>query len=93
VNFHWYIGDPAALREAFAYMSAATGLPPITNEIGQRDLSPETTVRMMAEVLRLGLPYAVWYFSDARLARGLIDQGGSLRPTGETFKEFIEANS
>lgn len=94
VNFHWYIGDAAALREAAAYLSEATGLPPMTNEIGQRDLSPQTTIGIMAEVLRLGLPYAVWYFSDARLAKGLIERGtGALRPTGEAFREFIKANS
>jgi hypothetical protein len=93
VNFHWYVADPQAMEEAAAYVSEATGLPPMTNEIGQRDLSPDTTVQMMAQVLRLGLPYAVWYLADARLAKGLIDRNGSLRPTGEAFREFIRTNS
>jgi hypothetical protein len=93
VNFHWYVGDATAMREAAQYLSEASGLAPVTNEMGQRDLSPDTTLQLMSEVRRLGLPYAVWYLADAKLARGLIEPNGTLRPTGEAFREFIQANS
>ena len=40
VNFHWYIADPQALEEAVTYLRALTGLPVITNEIGQHTDNP-----------------------------------------------------
>ncbi len=40
VNFHWYIADTRALEEAVAYLRAQTGLPVITNEVGQSTDDP-----------------------------------------------------
>jgi len=92
INFHWYISDPQAMQEAVDYLSSVTGLPAMTNEMGQRNDDADATTRMMATVLKLGLPYAVWYITDAKLARGLINLDGSLRTTGDAFKQFIKSN-
>lgn len=88
VNFHWYIADPQALREATAYLTAATGLPLLSNEIGQIDSSPDTVSSLMSGVLDLNLPVAVWFSLD-RQARSLVEPDGTLRPNGEAFARFI----
>ncbi len=92
VNFHWYIADTRALGEAVAYLRAQTGLPLITNEIGQFTDDPNQTTAVMAKIVELGLPIAVWFGLDGPQARGLVNLDGSLRPTGEAFKRFIEQN-
>jgi len=92
-NFHWYIADAQALAEAVAYLSAQTGLPVVTNEIGQHSDDPNQTTAIMGKVMELGLPIAVWFSIDAPKARGLVNMDGTLRPTGEAFKRFIEAES
>lgn len=90
VNFHWYIADTKALEEAVAYLRAQTGLPVITNEIGQFTDDPNQTTAIMGKIVELGLPTAVWFGLDGPKARGLVNLDGSLRPTGEAFKRFIE---
>ncbi len=92
VNFHWYIADTRALGEAVAYLRAQTGLPVITNEIGQFTDNHNQTTAVMAKIVELGLPIAVWFGLDGPQARGLVNLDGSLRPTGEAFKRFIERN-
>lgn len=91
VNFHWYIADTQALGEAVAFLSAQTGLPVITNEIGQHTDDPNQTAAVMAKVVELGLPIAVWFGLDAPKARGLVDPDGTLRPTGQAFQSFIRS--
>ena len=91
VNFHRYIADPRALGEAVAYLRAQTGLPVITNEIGQFTDDANQTTAVMGRVVELGLPIAVWFGLDGPKARGLINLDGSLRPTGEAFRRFIES--
>ncbi len=90
VNFHWYIADSRALEEAVSYLRSQTGLPVITNEIGQFTDDPDQTTAMMAKIVELGLPFAVWFGLDGPKARGLVNRDGSLRPTGEAFRRFIE---
>jgi hypothetical protein len=90
LNIHWYGSDAQALQETVAYMKDLSGLPVITNEIGQRNLDPEVTTGLMSMVVRLRLPIAVWFSSDAILAKALNNQDGSLRPTGEAFRSFIQ---
>lgn len=90
VNFHWYIADPRALEEAVAYLKAQTGLPVITNEVGQFTDDPDQTTAVMAKIVDLGLRIAVWFGLDGPKARGLVDPNGHLRPTGEAFRRFIE---
>jgi hypothetical protein len=91
VNFHWYIADTKALGEAVAYLKAQTGLPVMTNEIGQHNDDPNQTKAVMGKVVDLGLPIAVWFSVDAAKARALVNPDGSLRPTGTAFKRFIES--
>ncbi len=93
VNFHWYIADTRALGEAVAFLRAQTGLPVITNEIGQFTDDPNQTTAVMAKIVELGLPIAVWFGLDGPKARGLVNLDGSLRPTGDAFKRFIEISA
>ena len=89
INFHWYIADPMALTEAVGFLSLQTGLPAMTNEIGQHDRSPESVRDLMAAVVQLELPYAVWFSVDAPQAQSLIDPDGTLRDSGLAFQEFM----
>lgn len=89
VNFHWYIGDPTALAEAVRFLKDETGLPVMTNEIGQHDLDPATVTNLMSEVVRLGLPFAVWFSIDAPKAHALMNADGTLRENGLAFQQFI----
>lgn len=89
VNFHWYIADPSALEEAVAFLKTQTGLPLLTNEIGQHDLSPGTVRTLMAKVLELRLPHAVWYSIDSPNAKALIGPGGAIRENGQAYRDFI----
>ncbi len=91
VNIHWYITDAKALEEAIGYMRSKTGLQVITNEIGQYTDDPNHTIALMDEALRMALPVVVWFGLDGPKARGLVNLDGSLRPTGEAFKTFIES--
>jgi hypothetical protein len=93
VNFHWYVADRGALEEAVAYLEETTGLPAITNEVGQRNLDPGTTSSVLAGLRDLGLRYAVWFSIDATLARALIEPDGTLRPTGVAFRSFVLESS
>ncbi|GBC85971.1 hypothetical protein HRbin11_02438 [bacterium HR11] len=90
VNFHWYIADAQALEEAVAFLKARTGLPVLTNEIGQHTDDPNQTTAIMGKIVELGLPIAVWFSVDAPKARALVNPDGSLRPTGEAFRRFIK---
>lgn len=90
VNFHWYIADPQALEEAVNFLRDQTGLPVLTNEVGQYTDDPNQTTAVMGKIVELGLPLAVWFGLDGPKARGLVNLDGSLRPTGEAFKAFIE---
>lgn len=91
VNFHWYIADPQALEEAVLFLKAQTGLPVITNEVGQFTDDPTQTSTIMDKIVKLNLPIAVWFGIDGPKARGLVNTDGSLRPTGEAFRRFIES--
>ena len=92
VNFHWYIADPTALAEAVQFLSDETGLPVMTNEIGQQDLEATTVTNLMSEVVKLKLPYAVWFSIDAPKARALTNPDGSLRDNGIAFQKFIQTH-
>lgn len=91
VNFHWYIGDPSALAEAVQFLNNKTGLAVMTNEIGQQDLSPATVTNLMGEVVRLELPFAVWFSIDAAKARALMNSDGTLRENGLAFQQFMRS--
>lgn len=96
VNFHWYIADIPALGEAVDYLKKATGLPVMTNEVGQQKTEDSKQVTaVMQKIKDLRLPYAAWFSIDIPgygQARGLVDGNGNLRPNGQAFKAFIEAN-
>jgi hypothetical protein len=92
MNFHWYIPDTLALAEAADFLHTQVGLPLMTNEMGERDDDPATVQALMQKSLDLNLAYVVWFSIDAAQARALNNADGSLRPTGEAFRDFIRVN-
>jgi hypothetical protein len=89
VNFHWYVSNGDAMKETAQYLEQLTGLPAVTNEMGQRDLDTSSTESLLNGVIAAKLPIAVWFSSDSRLSKAFVDSNGSLRPTGEVFRSFI----
>jgi hypothetical protein len=89
VNFHWYVSNGDGLKETADYLEQLTGLPAVTNEMGQRDLETSSTESLLNGVIAAKLPIAVWFSSDSRLSKAFVDRDGSLRPTGEAFRSFI----
>jgi acetyl esterase/lipase len=90
LNLHWYIPDKAALSEAVGYLRRATKLPMMSNEMGQRDQSPEVVDKLLSAALDLNLSYVVWFSFD-RNSYALQNDDGSLRPNGEAFRNFMQA--
>ena len=95
-NFHWYIADTDALGEAVSYLRTASGLPVMTNEVGQQaNTDPSQVTSVMQEIKTLGLPYALWFSMDTNPpngARALNETNGTLRPNGEAYAQFIKTN-
>ena len=93
LNFHWYVPDKAALSEAVAYLRRASALPLMSNELGQRDQTPEAVERLMSAALDLKLSIVVWFSLDraAPISAALNNADGSLRPGGEAFRAFMQA--
>ena len=96
MNFHWYTADIEALGEAVGYLRAASGLPIMTNEVGQQaNTDPNQVSNVMQKIVNLGLPYALWFSMDTNPpngARALNETNGTLRPNGEAYAEFIHSN-
>jgi hypothetical protein len=92
LNFHWYIPDAGAQAEAVAFLQTQVGLPLMTNEMGQHDENPATVQALLQNSLDLGLAYVIWFSVDTAQARALQNVDGSLRPTGEVFREFVRTN-
>ncbi|MBI4058342.1 hypothetical protein HY408_01105 [Candidatus Gottesmanbacteria bacterium] len=94
VNFHWYIEDTDALNEAVDYLEETTGLPALTNEVGQQENeNPLQVINTMKKITQLDLPIAVWFSHDTEGfggSRSLFNPDGTLRPNGIAFKEFIQ---
>lgn len=90
VNFHWHLADKSAMSDAAAFLRRAAGLPLMSNELGQRDQSPETVEKLLSAALDLQLAYAVWFSLD-RDSQALQDADGALRPNGEAFYRFMQA--
>lgn len=94
VNFHWYSDSPEALKEAKTYMESMTGLPAISNEMGQQqNTDPTQVTAIMQKVVDLKMPIAVWYSIDTLThgqAKALTDRNGNLRENGVAFQQFIQ---
>lgn len=97
VNFHWYIRDADALREAVAFLGRHSGLPVVCNEMGQqRNEDPEQVRTMVQTAMELKLPLLVWFSVDidrAEHARALQGPDGALRPNGEAFRKLVKGYS
>jgi hypothetical protein len=93
VNFHWYEDGPDNLRAVATWLSQATGLPAICNEMGQASESPETVTRLLGMSESLHLAYVIWFAIDGSgKAVGLADQDGALRPNGQAFRAFVSSH-
>jgi len=89
VNIHSYVDDAGAFAEMVDYMAKQTGIPVITNEMGQTVDDPHVTICLMRQVVALKMDMAIWFSTDGSRARALNNPDGSLRPTGEAFKQVI----
>lgn len=94
VNFHWYRPSGSALRETISLLQDTTGLPAVTNEIGQFGRDPRLTKSLMRAVVEEHVRRAVWYSFDDTTRRGLRTYGlqrpdGTLRRHGKAFRRFI----
>lgn len=96
INFHWYIADPSTISEAVNYLHSLSGLPVITNEVGQQGNTDSSQVtNVMSQMSKLGLPYIVWFSMDTNPpngARALNETNGTLRPNGTAYASFISSN-
>lgn len=97
VNFHWYIDDAKALREAVAYLASQTGLPVLSNEMGQqKNENPQQVTNLLSAAKELQLPLVIWFSMDVpgyAQAKSLVDEDGNLRPNGKTFQTFVKRSS
>lgn len=104
VNFHWYTpdepnptaySDAAALADTIDALSAITGLPVVTNEIGQHGTGVDAVVDTLGVLADARLALAIWFDADGDPAGGLFDplQPGALRPSGLAFRSMIDAAS
>lgn len=99
-NFHWYSSTadttpalPNVQNILFAkqFVEAATGLPAITNEIGQRNTLASYPPAMLGALVDAGMPYILWYSGDGNAAYGLHDPAtGVLRESGTAFTGFVQ---
>lgn len=89
VNLHWDIPDAAAFEEAARHLSRATGLPVVSNELGQPTSDDDEVTAMLAAARRLGMPFVVWSSMDGNDRRGLQNPDGSLRGNGRAFAAFV----
>ena len=96
VDFHWYIDDDQALREAVEYLQRATGKPAVTTEIGQYDTTGSVVTGHLGKVVEaLHLPLVLWFDWDGDPAMGLHDPGhpGQLRSNGTAFKNYVSQHA
>ena len=96
VNFHWYVKDARALGDALAYLKSATGLEPISNEVGQTGTDdPALVAGLLQKIIEADLPLAVWFSVDTApgRARALTDDRGTLRATGDAFQRTVRSLS
>ena len=96
MNFHWYIADTKSLEEAVNFLEATSELNAMTNEVGQqRNEDPNQVTSVMQKIVDLKFTYAVWFSLDVPGfggARSLLNPDGTLRPSGEAFRDFIDKN-
>lgn len=94
VNFHWYRADAQAFAETVQFLQGATGLPAISNEIGQYVDSGSQIRGIMQQVTSLGLDYAIWFSEDRyvkaqnRWISALHNSDYSLRPHGVEYQRM-----
>lgn len=80
-----------AIKEIVDYIKRATGKKVVSNESGTRSSSPELAAAMLDEISAAGLEYFIWFSGDGEGgARALTNDDGSLRPSGEAFKNYVQ---
>lgn len=96
VNFHWYTpdepnpsryADREALADTIDALSSITGLPVVTNEIGQHGTDTTAVTETLDVADDRGLALLIWFDADGNPARGLFrpTTPGHLRQNGQAF--------
>lgn len=100
VNFHWYTpdepnttsySDEQALNDTIDAFSELTGLPVVTNEIGQHGTDVAAVTATLDVLAAQRIAVAIWFDADGLPAHGLFEptMPGSLRPSGLAFQSMI----
>jgi len=83
---------PNAVKEITDYLSRATGKKVISNECGERSSSPALVPQMLEEFAKYNLDYVIWFSGDGSAGgKALQNEDGTLRPSGDAFKTFVQA--
>ena len=90
-NVHTYVDDARSFEDMVRFVRMRTGLPVVSNEMGQTLDDPNVTVCLMKAVTVLRMAYSIWYSNDGPTSRALSERDGSLRPAGEAFRSFTLA--
>ena len=94
VNFHWYRENPKSFKKSVGFLERFTGLPAMSNEMGQYNNSSSQIKGLMNKVLDLGLAYAVWCSDDKYVQaqdeniKALHRSDFSLRKHGKAYKSI-----
>ena len=90
VNFHFSSKGAEQLSEVVNFAQDSANLRAVTDRIGANSDDPEAVRELMQKIVDLHLPIAIWESRDVSgITRGLTDDSGKLRPTGEAFKNFL----
>ena len=95
INFHWYRADAKGFAQTVNLFRSRTGLPVVSNELGQYNDSRSQIEGIMGVVVRKEMPYAIWFSIDLyveaqdRETRALHNGDFSLRPHGDAYRDFV----
>jgi hypothetical protein len=90
-NFHWYFTDANSLKQTSEFSKIASGLPLVSNEVGQKFLVPYAVEPLMQVFLNEHFRYSIWNAQDTNSSFGMIETDGSLRANGSEFRTITNS--
>jgi hypothetical protein len=92
VNFHWYIDDSQAFKEAVAFLERTTGLVAVTDEMGMIEHDLPVFKELLEAIKELELPIVVWFSAIDPDTQALQNADFTLNDLGYALKQFIIDN-